>query len=67
MANEQAGDGVKLLDPSDDIKPRVTKDVVPELVERLYGLKVLIPPLPVNASLSTIYSKTSIARTLLEP
>ena len=40
MAEEVTGEGVKLLDPQDDIKPRVSKDIVPNLVERLYGLKV---------------------------
>ena len=41
MAEETATeDGVKLLDPNDDIKPRVSKDIVPDLVKRLYGLKV---------------------------
>lgn len=39
MAEDKA-DIVKLQDPSDDIKPKVPKEKVPELVERFYGLKV---------------------------
>ena len=42
MAAEKTEDDIKLLDPGEDIKPRVTKDAVPDLVEKLYGLKVYI-------------------------
>ena len=42
MAEVETEEGVKLLDPNDDIKPRISKDIVPNLVDRLYGLKVKI-------------------------
>ena len=40
MAEGVEDERMKLLDPNDDIKPRVSKDIVPDLVKRLYGLKV---------------------------
>lgn len=38
--NNEESTGIKLQDPEEQIKPQVTKDAVPELVNRLYGLKV---------------------------
>lgn len=38
--NNAKTDGIKLQDPDEQIKPRVTKDTVPGVVNRLYGLKV---------------------------
>lgn len=40
--NEEGGSTIKLQDPNEEIKPRFSRDVIPELVYRLYGLKVCV-------------------------
>lgn len=39
--NANGQDGFKLQDPEEDIKPRVGIEAVPDLVNRIYGLKVV--------------------------
>ena len=39
-SNNNQSTEIKLQDPDEEVKPRVSKDDIADLVDRLYGLKV---------------------------
>lgn len=39
-SNNNESSNIKLQDPDEELKPRVSRNAIPELVHRLYGLKV---------------------------